>query len=158
MISNMDTLTPMERSERMGRVRAKDTKPELIVRRLVHALGYRYRLHQRELPGCPDLCFGPRRKVIFVHGCFWHRHNCNLGNRTPKTRVDFWQPKLEANRQRDRQHQAALKSLGWQILIVWECELAHEEHLQNRLVDFLEGHENAGHRTVRRGGRPRHRG
>lgn len=154
----MDTLTPTQRSERMGRVRGKDTKPELIVRRILHALGYRYRLHRRDLPGCPDLVFGPRRQVIFVHGCFWHRHKCSLGDRMPKSRVDFWKPKLEANQQRDRQQQAALRRLGWQILVVWECELAHEEQLQNKLIAFLGEHGHEGNRTFRGGGRSRHRG
>ena len=103
----MDTLSPGDRSARMGLIKGKNTGPELIVRRLVHGMGYRYRLHRRDLPGCPDLCFGPAKKVIFVHGCFWHRHNeksCNL-TRLPKSRVDFWLQKLEANRTRDMQQQ-----------------------------------------------------
>ncbi len=153
----MDTLSPAERSARMGRIKNKDTKPEMVVRRMVHALGFRFRLHRRDLPGCPDLCFGPQRKAIFVHGCFWHRHDCKL-TRLPKSRVDFWKPKLEANRVRDRERQAALRDLGWEILVVWECELAHREQLKNMLTAFLGERGNAGHRTIRRGGRPRHRG
>ena len=94
MVCGTDSLTAEERSKRMALVRAKDTKPELCVRRLVHALGYRYRLHQSDLPGRPDLVFRKRRRVIFVHGCFWHRHNCPMGNRMPKTRVSFWRGKL----------------------------------------------------------------
>lgn len=152
----MDTLSPVERSERMGRVKGKDTKPEMVVRRLVHALGYRYRLHRRDLPGRPDLVFGPRHKVIFVHGCFWHRHDCHLG-RMPKSRVDFWQAKLEANRLRDMHNQTALAELGWQILVVWECELAQQEQLKNKLVRFLGERGHASDRTVRGGRRPRHR-
>lgn len=153
--NRIDTLSPAERSVRMGRVKGKDTKPELIVRRLVHSLGYRYRLHRRDLPGCPDLCFPSLRKLVFVHGCFWHRHDCKLGNRLPKSRVDFWKPKLEANQQRDRQHQTALRRLGWQNLVVWECELAHKEQLKNKLVAFL-GERNEGNRAIRGGGRPWH--
>src|SRR6266699_3209467 len=106
----MDTLTPVERSERMSRVRAKDTAPEITVRRAVHGLGYRYRLHARDLPGHPDLVFRKRHKVIFIHGCFWHRHeNCKL-SRLPKSRLEFWRPKLESNRQRDSRNQALLKA------------------------------------------------
>lgn len=115
----MDPLSPKERSERMSRVRSRDTKPELVVRRLVHSLGYRYRLHRRSLPGRPDLVFPGRRKVIFVHGCFWHRHaGCHSGTRVPKSRLDFWLPKLESNRERDRVNQAALAELGWDALTI----------------------------------------
>ncbi|MCD4728887.1 MAG: very short patch repair endonuclease [Pirellulales bacterium] len=120
----MDTLTPAQRSERMARVRCKDTKPEIAVRRLVHSLGYRYRLHAHSLPGCPDMVFSSRRKVIFVHGCFWHRHKGCPNCRLPKSRLDFWKPKLEANRQRDAKNRNRLRKLGWRILIVWECEVA----------------------------------
>ena len=136
----MDTLSPNERSALMSRIRAKDTKPELTVRRLVHGLGYRYRLHRRGLPGTPDLVFTPRRKVIFVHGCFWHLHpdpNCKRV-RMPKSRIDFWKPKLEGNRERDLRNQAALSEAGWDILVVWECEITGDcEALAERLVDFL---------------------
>ena len=117
----MDTLAPKERSERMSRVRGKDTKPELIVRRLLHGLGYRYRLHARDLPGKPDIVFRGRRKAIYVHGCFWHRHPdpaCKLA-RLPKTRQDFWVPKLEGNRQRDIENQRRLTEMGWEVLVVW---------------------------------------
>lgn len=137
----MDTLTPPQRSERMGRVRGRDTKPEMRVRKLAHAMGYRYRLHRKDLPGKPDLVFPGRKKVIFVHGCFWHRHRsqkCKLA-RLPKSRLDFWLPKLNANRQRDLKNVRKLKSLGWKVLIVWECESASNEHLENKLRDFLEG-------------------
>ena len=156
----MDTLTPVQRSVRMACIKGKDTKPEMIVRRLVYSLGFRYRLHRSDLPGCPDLCFAPLRKVIFVHGCFWHRHDtkrCKL-TRLPKTRVDFWQAKLGANQARDNQQLAALHHQGWKILVVWECELAHKEQLKNKLVSFLGVRGHAGDRTVRRGGGPRHWG
>jgi DNA mismatch endonuclease, patch repair protein len=135
----MDTLTPEERSKRMSLVRGRDSKPEMRVRRLVHALGYRYRLHRRDLPGSPDLVFGPRRKVIFVHGCFWHQHPdpaCKLA-RLPKTRQDFWQPKLARNRERDERINAALTSMGWSVLEVWECKTADTGKLRETIRGFL---------------------
>ena len=135
-----DSLTPAQRSQRMRMVRGKDTKPELLVRRLVHAMGFRYALHRRDLPGCPDLVFAPRKKVIFVHGCFWHRHSsskCRLA-RLPKSRLDFWLVKLESNRLRDEKRMRALRVLGWKVLLVWECQLSDKEQLQNRLRRFLE--------------------
>lgn len=125
----------------MSLVRNRDTKPELMVRRMVYGLGYRYRLHQTNLPGKPDLVFRSRRKVIFVHGCFWHRHpnpDCKLA-RLPKSRLDFWLPKLEANRKRDLANQDRLASIGWQALIIWECELRDTEQLKSRIIEFLEG-------------------
>lgn len=123
----------------MSRVRGKDTGPEMIVRRLVHALGYRYRLHKKDLPGHPDLVFASRRKAIFVHGCFWHRHAdsaCKLA-RLPKSRQDFWVPKLEANAARDIKNQAKLREMGWDVLVIWECELKDRTFLQCRLESFL---------------------
>ena len=135
-----DTLLPAERSERMSRVRAKDTKLEMVVRRLVHGMGYRYRLHDRSLPGSPDLVFRGRRAVVFVHGCFWHRHpdpSCKLA-RMPKSRQEFWKPKLEGNRQRDERTRVALQKGGWRQMVVWECECRQTEQLGNRLRAFLE--------------------
>ena len=136
----MDTLSKRQRSERMGRIKAKDTKPEMTVRRLVHGLGYRYRLHRRDLPGNLDLVFTSRRKVIFVHGCFWHRHpdkDCKLA-RLPKTRLDFWLPKLEANRERDIKKQKQLRDLGWRFMIIWECQLNNLDDLLINIKGFLE--------------------
>ncbi len=136
-----DTLSPAERSKRMGLVRDRDTKPELFVRRLVHGMGFRYRLHRKDLPGKPDLVFPSRRKVIFVHGCFWHRHPdpaCPLA-RLPKSRLDFWVPKLEKNRERDTIKRSELQRLGWDILVVWECELRDPSGLRSRIRDFLTG-------------------
>jgi len=136
-----DTLTPSARSERMGRVRGRDTKPEMVVRRLIHGMGYRYRLQARDLPGRPDIVFRKRKKAIFVHGCFWHRHPdpaCKLA-RLPKTRLDFWLPKLEGNRRRDIANVERLEALGWQVLLVWECELRDREQLRNVLRRFIEG-------------------
>lgn len=138
-ICSMDTLSQKERSKRMSLVRGRDTKPEMRVRRLTHALGYRYRLHRRDLPGKPDLVFGPRRKVILVHGCFWHRHrdpSCKLA-RLPKSRQDFWQPKLEGNRARDERNNAMLTEMGWDVLEIWECETADTEALAMKIKGFL---------------------
>ncbi|MEZ5939294.1 MAG: DNA mismatch endonuclease Vsr [Hyphomonadaceae bacterium] len=135
----MDTLSASERSKRMSLVRGRDTGPELVVRRRLHALGYRYRLHARELPGKPDLVFPSRRAVVFVHGCFWHRHpdpTCKLA-RLPKSRLDFWLPKLETNRERDNRNVAALEGLGWRVFIAWECEVARIDSLLPRLTMFL---------------------
>ena len=135
----MDTMTPAQRSERMGRVKGKNTRPELLVRKLIHGMGYRYRLHRADLPGKPDLVFPKRRKVIFVHGCFWHRHpnpECALA-RLPKSRGEFWLPKLEGNRLRDIGKQEQLKNLGWGVLVLWECELRNSETLKARIHEFL---------------------
>ena len=123
----------------MSRIRSRDTKPEMRVRRLVHGLGYRYRLHSEDLPGRPDLVFRPRRKVIFVHGCFWHRHEGCSRNRTPKSpeRRDFWREKLDGNAQRDRLNEAALRRLGWEILVIWECETKALDPLAERVRAFL---------------------
>lgn len=142
----MDTLSPAERSERMARVRGKDTKPEMLVRRLVHGLGYRYRLHRRDLPGAPDLVFPGRRKAIFVHGCFWHRHpdpSCRLA-RLPKSRQEFWLNKLETNLERDLRQQEQLAALGWGTLVLWECGLRDHEGLQTTITTFL-GDRDASH-------------
>ena len=136
--SMTDTMSPKERSRRMGLVRSVDTKPEMALRRLVHGMGYRYRLHCGDLPGKPDLVFRSRDAVIFVHGCFWHRHEgCPL-TRLPKTRVDFWTAKLEGNRKRDIREIAELKKAGWRVFVVWECELKNLEALAKRLRRFLD--------------------
>jgi DNA mismatch endonuclease (patch repair protein) len=135
----VDTLSTTERSERMARIHGRDTKPELVVRRLLHGMGYRYRLHRCDLPGKPDIVFGKRKKAIFIHGCFWHRHDdpaCRLA-RLPKSRLEFWEPKLSANAERDALKQEALKRLGWNVLVVWECELRQGEQLENKLRQFV---------------------
>ena len=122
----------------MARVRGKDTKPELLVRRAMHAAGLRYRLHDRRLPGSPDLVFPGKRAALFVHGCFWHRHDdpsCKLA-RLPKSRIDFWEPKLEGNRLRDLRHVAELEAAGWKVLVAWECELKSNQRLL-ALVDEI---------------------
>lgn len=122
----------------MGRVRNKDTKPEIFVRRLVHSMGYRYRLHSAKLPGRPDIVLSGRRKVIFVHGCFWHRHGeeCPL-TRLPKSRLDFWVPKFEKNKLRDKENQAKLREMGWDFLVIWECQLRDVDELSNQIRSFL---------------------
>lgn len=121
----------------MAKIKSKGTKPEMMVRRLLFALGYRYRLHDSRLPGHPDLVFRGRRKAIFVHGCFWHRHDgCRLA-RLPKSRLDFWKPKLEGNKERDARKLMQLDALGWHSLVVWECELKDLNSLEKRLKAFL---------------------
>lgn len=134
-----DKLTPERRSENMRRIRSKDMKPEMIVRRVVHRLGYRYRLHRKDLPGKPDLVFGPRRRVIFVHGCFWHLHDraeC-LDGRVPKTNTEYWGPKLARNVERDAAAQKALADAGWRVLVIWECETRDNATLEARIRNFL---------------------
>lgn len=133
----MDTLTPEQRSERMSRVRSKDSKPELAVRRLIHGLGYRYRLHRRDLPGTPDLVFAGLKRVIFVHGCFWHQHPGCKNARMPKSRQEFWGTKLGANVTRDERDLRALRKLGWQTMVVWECEVSDIARLTRRITGFL---------------------
>jgi DNA mismatch endonuclease (patch repair protein) len=134
-----DTLSLAERSRRMALIRGKNTKPELRVRKIAHALGYRFRLHRTALPGRPDLVFASRRAVIFVHGCYWHRHpdpNCALA-RLPKSRLEFWLPKLEGNRRRDLVVEAELAALGWRGLTLWECEIGKPERVADRIRAFL---------------------
>jgi DNA mismatch endonuclease (patch repair protein) len=128
----------MSRSENMRRIRSKDTAPELMVRSLVHRLGYRFRLHRKDLPGKPDLVFPSRGKVIFVHGCFWHGHDCPSTARTPKTNTGYWVEKIRRNTERDVRHRSELNALGWDVLVVWECEIKDAEALSSRLTSFLE--------------------
>ena len=135
-IPNDPEPTP-ERRANMARVGQKDTKPEWIVRRLLHGLGYRYRLHRKDIPGTPDICFIGRKKAIFVHGCFWHRHEGCHRTTTPKTRTSFWKKKFRVNVARDRQKMADLEQIGWDVLVVWECETKDVSKLESRLVNFL---------------------
>jgi DNA mismatch endonuclease (patch repair protein) len=134
-----DKLSPERRSENMRRIRSTGTKPEMLVRRLVHGMGYRYRLHAKELPGKPDLVFRPKRKVIFVHGCFWHGHEREgcLDARRPKSNTTYWSPKLTRNKERDAERIAALADGGWGVLVVWDCETKDVKALQSRLKRFL---------------------
>lgn len=132
-----DILSPSDRSRRMAAVRGKNTAPELDLRRWLHAHGFRYRLHSAKLPGRPDLVFPARKKVVFVNGCFWHRHEgCRLAT-TPKSSVDFWQAKFNANVARDRRQHEALRALGWEVLVVWQCELRDLERAGGRVALFL---------------------
>jgi DNA mismatch endonuclease (patch repair protein) len=136
----MDTLSPAERSERMSRVRGKGSRAERLVRSLVHRMGYRFRLHRAALPGKPDLVFPSRRRVIFVHGCFWHRHPdpaCALA-RLPKSRLEFWIPKLEGNRLRDLRVEGELHRLGWRQFVIWECQVRDTAFLENEIRTFLD--------------------
>ena len=133
----MDRLTPERRSANMRAIRSKHTKPELAVRSAAFRAGYRFRLHDRTLPGSPDLVFSARRKVIFVHGCFWHGHEgCSKAYR-PKSRKVFWSEKLEKNRERDERTEGEIRAHGWEPFVVWECETVDGEVLRRRLVDFL---------------------
>lgn len=134
----MDKLSRAQRSEIMVRVRSTDTRPEVFVRKLIYGLGYHYRLHGKDLPGHPDIVFRKCAKVIFVHGCFWHRHaGCTLA-RLPKSRLDFWMPKLQGNRKRDERSKRELQQMGWKVLIVWECQLKRPVILAGRIRRFLD--------------------
>ena len=137
----MDKISVEDRSRNMSRIRSKDTGPELAVRKIVLGLGYGYRLRGIRLPGNPDLIFPGRRKAIFVHGCFWHQHKVNACSlvHTPKSRVDYWQEKLDRNRQRDCENQSKLSSLGWDFLVIWECQLGCIVEVSERIREFLEG-------------------
>lgn len=117
-----DSLTPAQRSERMSRIRSVNTRPELLLRKRLHALGFRYRLHTSDLPGRPDLVFPARRAIVFVHGCFWHGHSCKIGH-VPKSNSGFWAAKIRANQARDLRHLRSLRSAGWSVKVVWECGL-----------------------------------
>jgi len=136
----LDPLTPRQRSEQMRKVRGKDTTPELVVRSLVHRMGYRFRLHRKDLPGSPDLVLPRRDKVIFVHGCFWHRHRCRRGRSMPASRVDYWTRKFERNVARDRRNRRKLRRMGYDVLVVWECQTTPTRRawLIARLRAFLE--------------------
>ena len=134
-----DTVSPEVRSRIMAQVKSKGMKPEMQVRRLLHGLGYRYRLHRKDLPGRPDLVFPSRRKVVFVNGCFWHKHAGCPRVRIPATNRDYWQAKLERNRARDERNIALLEESGWATITVWECQLTDMEVVTERLIDFLDG-------------------
>lgn len=133
----MDIIDRQARSLLMGRIRGKDTKPEMVVRRIAHRLGFRFRLHRRDLPGSPDLVFPGRRKVVFVHGCYWHRHpGCRL-TYEPKSNVEFWTDKFAANVARDQKALQALHDLGWDTLVIWECDAKDSDLVASRLSAYL---------------------
>lgn len=129
---------PEVRSRTMRAVRSRDTGPEMVVRRLAHGMGYRYRLHRKDLPGAPDLAFPSRRKAVFVHGCFWHWHDCPRGDRMPKSNRDYWTRKLSRNRARDAEHGIRLRGMGWDVLTIWECQIGDRGALRARLRAFLD--------------------
>jgi DNA mismatch endonuclease (patch repair protein) len=129
--------TPESRSRIMRAVKGRDTSLEMTVRRLIYSMGYRYRLHRKDLPGKPDLVFSGRRKVLFIHGCFWHGHGCKRGARVPKTNREYWEKKIARNQARDAKNKAALQTLGWDVLIIWECQINEEAVLKQRLLQFL---------------------
>jgi DNA mismatch endonuclease (patch repair protein) len=132
-----DRLTPQERSRNMSRVKGRDTKPELLVRSIVHRLGYRFRLHEKRLPGRPDVVLPRHRKVIFVHGCFWHGHaGCRKAAR-PSTNREFWDKKIDGNIARDRANIRALRRAGWKVLVIWQCAMRDRGRLEKKLVKFL---------------------
>ena len=137
-----DTRTPEQRRRIMQAVKTKDTGPEWIVRRWLHSRGYRYRLHPKDLPGRPDIVLPGRRLAIFVHGCFWHSHDCDKG-RAPKSKLDYWGPKLEANRERDARKANELEAQGWSVLTVWQCETKEEALLTAKLLPVLDREQNA---------------
>jgi DNA mismatch endonuclease, patch repair protein len=128
---------PEPRRRVMAAIRGRDTGPEIAVRRMLHAMGYRYRVHRRDLPGHPDVTFPSRRKIVFVHGCFWHQHSGCKAAKVPRTRTQYWGPKLAKNMERDRRNLEALTNSGWAVTIVWECELAHPGDVAARLANFL---------------------
>lgn len=133
-----DRLDRQRRSENMRRIRGTNTKPEVLVRKALTKLGYRYRLHSKTLPGKPDIVFPGRKKLIFVHGCFWHQHEDCREGRIPNSRKDYWEPKLVGNMRRDHRNRLSLAEIGWQVLVVWECQIANEASLEIALREFLE--------------------
>lgn len=142
-----DRLAPDRRRYLMQQVRSKDTKPERTVRSLLHSLGYRFRLHRKDLPGTPDIVFPSRRVALFVHGCFWHGHGCRIGQ-LPKSRLDYWRPKIEANRARDHRKETSLAENGWRVVVVWQCELRDIDVLQARLRDVLDHAKKTIEKTI----------
>ena len=132
----MTTLSE-QRSRIMRAVKSRDTKPEMMVRRLLHRMGYRYRLHSKDLPGKPDIVFGSRRKVIFIHGCFWHGHSCKRGNRPPKNNAEYWKMKIMRNIELHSDQLNELAAAGWEVLTLWECELTDEKIIRQQLTSFL---------------------
>lgn len=139
----VDTRTPEQRRRIMQSVKTKDTGPEVAVRKILFAMGYRYRLHGKDLPGKPDIVLPGRRKAIFVHGCYWHGHECSKG-KLAKSRADYWAPKIETNRARDARNLQDLQALGWKTLVVWQCELSETERLGRRLKAFVQGIAKSG--------------
>ncbi len=146
----MDKLTVVRRSENMRKIRSKDTVPELTVREVCREMGFSgYRIHRKDLPGKPDLAWIGWKQAVFVQGCFWHGHDCNEGIRKPKSNQDYWIPKIEGNQQRDIRNIAALRKSGWDVLVIWECEINEKEHLSNKLKEFLHARRKTLARNLR---------
>jgi len=137
LLNVADTITPERRSENMRRIKSKGMKPELTVRRIVHSMGYRFRLHISDLPGKPDLVFPRLKKVIDVRGCFWHQHGKCIDSHIPKSRIEYWRPKLQKNRRRDKTNTQKLEAFGWKVLVIWECEVGNLKRLTRTLSKFL---------------------
>ncbi|MEW6535545.1 MAG: DNA mismatch endonuclease Vsr [Candidatus Auribacterota bacterium] len=134
----VDHLSSQKRSWNMSKIRSNNTRPEMIVRRLLHSLGFRFRLHRKDLPGKPDIVLPKFMTVIFIHGCFWHRHSGCARCTTPKSNLDYWEQKFQKNIQRDHDNQSALIKAGWNVLVIWECETKDTETLQKNIVSFLQ--------------------
>ncbi|WGT63046.1 very short patch repair endonuclease [Variovorax paradoxus] len=133
----MDTMTPAERSALMSRIRSKNTKPEMVIRSLLHRMGFRFRLHRKDLPGRPDIVLPRHRKIVLIQGCFWHGHTCRLASK-PKSNEGYWSVKIEANRARDVRNLAALIDQGWTVLELWECEIRRLDGLEEKLQAFMQ--------------------
>ena len=133
----VDVHTKEQRSFNMSRIRNKDTRPEMIVRSFVHRMGYRYALHRKDLPGHPDMVLTRHRKIIFIHGCFWHMHKCRYGKVRPATNVRFWQTKREGNVARDKRNLRKLRKEGWKVIVIWECQIRNLNKLTEKLEQFL---------------------
>jgi DNA mismatch endonuclease, patch repair protein len=133
-----DVLTPEQRRRNMSSIRSRNTKPEILVRQLIHGLGYRFRLHGQKIPGRPDIILPKLRRVVFINGCFWHMHNCKYGRVVPKTNADFWKLKRLSNKERDRKNLRILKKQGWKVLVIWECKLKEKQKLERNLMAFLQ--------------------
>jgi DNA mismatch endonuclease (patch repair protein) len=134
----MDNKTKSQRSANMRKIRSTSSIPEMIVRRMIYGMGYHFRLHNHSLPGRPDIVLSKRRKIVFVHGCFWHLHKKCSDGRIPKSRLFYWKPKLEHNVERDKKNRKLLKKLGWKVLIIWECEIGKTDKLRNKIENFLD--------------------
>lgn len=133
----IDKITPERRSENMRAIKSKNTRPEIIVRKLLYSMGYRFRLHRKDLPGKPDIVLGPRKKAIQVHGCYWHGHGCKVGGTGAKSNTSYWGPKIARNQERDAEAIKALSVAGWKTLTIWECEIANESRLRAKIRRFL---------------------
>lgn len=132
-----DSITTERRSDNMRKIRSKDTKPEVRIRKLLFGLGYRFRLHRKDLPGTPDIVFAGRKRVIFVHGCFWHQHQDCREGRLPGSRQEYWIPKLKNNISRDQKHMVELQKLGWKVLVIWECQVTNIDRTEDMMLKFL---------------------